>query len=325
MFFFHVLAGLKVIGHDEQRWPCQSSHRITVSLDGVKPLTITLPYPILMDNLKATLRRKDGVVDVVAVKAQNDLWPEDVIRDQFKWDTANLESWTDMKAIDIHLTSQFGPDGPASRESSALTGIRLLLSSIFTLAIKEKKLLFELRSKGPEETKEWLVRVHLPVRTSPRGAPVLLLTALDQRQIARLERESKWNKQQGEKDHKRIFCSRDLPEKFEVVELQSAEEVELFRHILRLNSTKIEPTTWQKKNLPQGGDSPWLATFIRPLYLDKLFYYNQKPAGTCRKCNRKDVPMKKCSRCKTASYCSVECQRADWPLHKLSCSWSCAI
>eukprot|EP01116_Phalansterium_solitarium_P013230 TRINITY_DN3045_c0_g1_i1.p1 TRINITY_DN3045_c0_g1~~TRINITY_DN3045_c0_g1_i1.p1 ORF type:complete len:354 (+),score=20.36 TRINITY_DN3045_c0_g1_i1:644-1705(+) len=32
--------------------------------------------------------------------------------------------------------------------------------------------------------------------------------------------------------------------------------------------------------------------------------------------------MKKCSRCETASYCSKECQAADWPRHKLACKKS---
>jgi len=29
---------------------------------------------------------------------------------------------------------------------------------------------------------------------------------------------------------------------------------------------------------------------------------------------------RKCSRCLVASYCSPECQRADWPTHKLDCT-----
>lgn len=30
--------------------------------------------------------------------------------------------------------------------------------------------------------------------------------------------------------------------------------------------------------------------------------------------------MKRCSRCKTVIYCGVECQKADWPRHKLICA-----
>ncbi len=29
---------------------------------------------------------------------------------------------------------------------------------------------------------------------------------------------------------------------------------------------------------------------------------------------------KKCSRCQLARYCGGECQRADWPHHKVACS-----
>jgi hypothetical protein len=29
--------------------------------------------------------------------------------------------------------------------------------------------------------------------------------------------------------------------------------------------------------------------------------------------------MKKCSRCRNATYCSVECQKQDWNRHKTEC------
>lgn len=39
---------------------------------------------------------------------------------------------------------------------------------------------------------------------------------------------------------------------------------------------------------------------------------------TCTICNARNS--KKCSVCESSAYCSVECQRTDWPLHRLLCS-----
>ncbi|XP_030874512.1 N-lysine methyltransferase SMYD2-like isoform X2 [Leptonychotes weddellii] len=36
-------------------------------------------------------------------------------------------------------------------------------------------------------------------------------------------------------------------------------------------------------------------------------------------CQRKEG-LSKCGRCKQAFYCNVECQKEDWPMHKLECS-----
>jgi hypothetical protein len=39
----------------------------------------------------------------------------------------------------------------------------------------------------------------------------------------------------------------------------------------------------------------------------------------CLQCGKTDVVMQRCSICHLQRYCSVECQKCDWKLHKLSC------
>lgn len=40
----------------------------------------------------------------------------------------------------------------------------------------------------------------------------------------------------------------------------------------------------------------------------------------CDYCFARKEGLSKCGRCKQAFYCDVECQKEDWPMHKLECS-----
>ncbi|KAI0748202.1 hypothetical protein C8Q80DRAFT_724437 [Daedaleopsis nitida] len=47
-------------------------------------------------------------------------------------------------------------------------------------------------------------------------------------------------------------------------------------------------------------------------------------AGSCACCKRdetanQETGLKKCGKCKLTRYCSVECQKQDWPRHKVTC------
>ncbi|XP_023647583.1 N-lysine methyltransferase SMYD2-A isoform X1 [Paramormyrops kingsleyae] len=45
----------------------------------------------------------------------------------------------------------------------------------------------------------------------------------------------------------------------------------------------------------------------------------------CEFCFTRREGLSKCGKCKQAFYCNVDCQRGDWPMHKLECSSMCAF
>ncbi|KAL7873587.1 hypothetical protein AOLI_G00126580 [Acnodon oligacanthus] len=46
--------------------------------------------------------------------------------------------------------------------------------------------------------------------------------------------------------------------------------------------------------------------------------------GHCEFCFTRREALSKCGKCKQAYYCNVECQKGDWPMHKLECSAMCS-
>lgn len=44
----------------------------------------------------------------------------------------------------------------------------------------------------------------------------------------------------------------------------------------------------------------------------------------CEFCFIRREALSKCGKCKQAYYCNVECQKGDWPMHKLECSAMCS-
>uniref|UniRef100_A0A8C9S0V5 [histone H3]-lysine(4) N-trimethyltransferase n=1 Tax=Scleropages formosus TaxID=113540 RepID=A0A8C9S0V5_SCLFO len=45
----------------------------------------------------------------------------------------------------------------------------------------------------------------------------------------------------------------------------------------------------------------------------------------CEFCFTRSEGLSKCGKCKQAFYCNVDCQKGDWPMHKLECSAMCAF
>lgn len=43
-------------------------------------------------------------------------------------------------------------------------------------------------------------------------------------------------------------------------------------------------------------------------------------APMCGKCGKEGKALKQCARCRKVAYCSKECQRLDWKVHRNACS-----
>ncbi|KAJ1474651.1 ankyrin repeat-containing domain protein, partial [Baffinella frigidus] len=41
---------------------------------------------------------------------------------------------------------------------------------------------------------------------------------------------------------------------------------------------------------------------------------------SCEQCGKQGVALRRCARCKQASYCGLECQKAGWKNHKTLCA-----
>ncbi len=341
----------------DQEKPCESAHLVTLSLsqpDSMQPLVLSFPHPVLVDNIRATLHRKDRFVDLILTKATREPWPcEFRPIENSKFSVERFKPWEDKKknSLAIHLSAQFNitflMNNPSELMTSALNEVREIIKTLFVGTTVHGRELFAIQRRSKSSTKssssaEWYVRAHLPIRTTPAGSPILILSVVDNRLAETLAESKKLDKEQSLADFTRIFAQRlNASENLLTTFMNSEEEVQLWRYVLRLNSTKMVPSAWQKKNLPLGENSPWLATFVVPLYNDspvnkvgfELEKNNNAPVsikttargkvnekGCCASCKKIPENLKRCSRCRAIDYCSVECQRAHWPQHKIVCS-----
>ncbi|XP_046633399.1 uncharacterized protein LOC124312895 [Daphnia pulicaria] len=329
------VSGLKISTNEQA--PCESCHDVTVSLtqpSEIQPLSLTFPFPILTKNVQATLHRKSRHVDLLLKKSLMEPWPCEFHTKKSKWIVDDLVPWKNegltsedgFKNVEKHVDSQFlSKDINLSHfldpNNSALDNLRLKLITLMSGVA-------EFVSYGRND--DWyLMKLHRPLLTSPMGSPIVLITALDDNHTLKFGQKyftKNPNVPKEVMDHCKIFAKvfpLDALQDKLVLYAETEEEFQLIRFLLRLNSTRIEPSKWQKENIPLGGSSPWLATFLSPLYQDSVSTESIKdePADEicCAVCKKIPEKLKRCSRCRSTFYCSVECQHFHWPMHKPIC------
>ena len=315
-----------------QQKPCESAHEITLKLgesDDIKPLTLSFPYPFAADKIHTSIHLKDRFIGLKLKKALREPWPCE-FQSKSKWDAKVFKPWVEIKgsrSLQSHLKSQANLfKHPSETKTSSLERVRLSIMAIFSSCLQHSEdINLRVQLKIPKEIPDlMLIRVHQPLLTSPVGNPTLILTVVDF-QFAETRKE--FDSLTSEKNFKRIFPDYKEQDSNHVIVVNTAEEAKLFRYVLRVNSTKMLPSTWQKENIPSVENSHWLPTFLSPLYLHSpYFFYDYLKnictdtetllGNICASCTLRAEKLWRCSRCASVFYCSLSCQRAHWSQHK---------
>ena len=291
-------------------------------------------------------------------KILNDAWPKE-FGGRSKWDPDRLKHWKDLASngtLKMHIEAQFDCDSMkldagVRRKSRTplLDEVREIVRTLFYSHCNNAFYLFAICDKSqpkcPSSTSGSTHRFASLLKAPPYFSSLLLTINW----LAGSFSKVSWTP-------KRINLSSTVSSRVSrkvCIIRVSLDELDLFSYVLRVNSTKMRRGAWQSKNLPRGDNTPWMPTFVSPLYVEDLINIcNRILAGTdfaafnavrsamqfrCAEfslayefpicctnplCSMKKIDMKKCSGCKFASYCSVACQKTHWPKHKSACSFT---
>jgi hypothetical protein len=232
---FPFFIGLKISTNEKA--PCQSCHDVTVSLTQpriIKPLSLTFPFPILAKNVQATLHPKSRHVDLLLKKSLLEPWPCEFHSKKYKWIIGDLVPWKNepltpedgFKNLEHHVSSQF-----VSKEVSFAHFRDSKCSASDKLRCKLGVLMAsdaEFVSYGRNDDR-YLLKLHRPLLTSPTGTPILLITALH----VPKEKET-----EQRKIVEKVFPLGTPKDIKRIMDAETDEEFQLFRFLLRLNSTR---------------------------------------------------------------------------------------
>ena len=277
--------------------PAISAHQITLTLPNVASLTLKLPWPFLVDGIVSSLekKKKKKWIHLVLKKSLCDPWPKE-FGGRSKWDPDRLvKPWQDLPSngsLQAHIEAQFDCDvlyfkfkylelfqasgkPPISlpnitispSKPPAVWVVREMVQSLFYGHHFDSFYLFAVHNHLNELV--FHLRVQPPIRFTPQGSPLLLVSVIDHQCAGQLIMDGKLDAEENQFEFHRLITER-VSREVCIIRTYSSEDLNIFRYLLRLNSTKMRRGAWTSKNLPRGENSPWLPTFISPLYAENI-------------------------------------------------------
>ena len=239
-------------------------------------------------------KKKKQWIRLVLTKSLNDPWPRE-FGGRSKWDLNLLKPWKNLDghgSLNQHLEAQFDchllQSILNSSSKSPLNEVREILQIIFCRHHYDSMYLFAIYGQNNlDKDPVFHLRIIPPVRFSPQGSPLLIVAALDYQLVQLLKTQGKLEPERMQSDFHRIFTE-GVSREHCIIHASSAKVTDLLRFLLRVNSTKMRRSAWQSKNLPRGEDSPWIPTFVSPLYAQHI-------SNQCPSFNQEPVKCKFCS------------------------------
>jgi hypothetical protein len=330
---------------------------VTLAVANVDSLVLQVPWPFLPNEIEISIHKnkkgKKNLIRLVLKKSLHDPWPKE-FGGRSKWDINCFRPWRDIEengTFEMHIETQFQMDYLLADKhlckrtnASALDEVREIVRAIFYGHHRNSFYLFSIHDHLRGDEPVMHIRIQPPVRFSPLGSPLLLVSVIDHQLAKRLITQGKLDPEVNQSDFHRLITE-GVSREVCAIRTSSTEELDLFRYALRVNSTRMRRSAWQSKNLPRYEDNPWMPTFISPLYSDlivnmslisqepnehfkSLTFLSQSgdtiecylnPLIMCATCFVKKIQLKKCSRCLNIAYCSSRCQKQHWLAHTLKC------
>ena len=235
--------------------------------------TISLTYPIFVEDIVMDPHQDEGYIDLLLKKALNEPWPCD-FQLGYRTVSSDLKPWkpwmmdfcflpTDfIESLGKHLSRQFlknCPSDPLASRRDIQFRVRDTIRFLITSSAKYE----HLKIISPTRDEDWLHLVYkYPILTTPQGMPILITSVYDNKRARLLKKKEKLNLQATDQ---RLMKWLQV-EKERDMKTDTQEDFELIRLLLHLNATRTIPNKWQEQNLYIGDDSPWLATYISPIY-----------------------------------------------------------